>query len=83
MSDKTYAERFGTPSRPDGCPVLIAAALTKVETENAALRELLDKVQKSHFTLSKDNAALREALEIEQERSLYWRNIANRKEAQP
>ena len=38
MSDKTYAERFGTPSRPDGCPVLIAAALTKVETENAALR---------------------------------------------
>jgi len=40
VSDKTYAERFGTPSRPDGCPVLIAAALTKVETENAALREL-------------------------------------------
>lgn len=38
MSDKTYAERFGTPSRPDGCPVLIAAALTKVETENAALK---------------------------------------------
>lgn len=38
MSNKTYAERFGTPSRPDGCPVLIAAALTKVETENAELR---------------------------------------------
>jgi hypothetical protein len=27
--------------------------------ENAALRERLDSVQKSHFTLSKDNAALR------------------------
>lgn len=31
----------------------------------------------------KENAALRESLAIEQERSIYWRNIANRKEAKP
>jgi len=31
--------------------------------------------------LEKENAELRESLAIEQERSLYWRNIANRKEA--
>lgn len=31
----------------------------------------------------KENAELREALAIEQERSLYWRSIAGRKEAQP
>lgn len=31
----------------------------------------------------KENAALREALAIESERSLYWRNIASQKEAQP
>lgn len=30
-----------------------------LERENAALRERLDSVQKSHFTLSKDNAELR------------------------
>lgn len=33
--------------------------------------------------LIKENAALRESLAIEQERSLYWRNIANQKEPQP
>lgn len=31
----------------------------------------------------KENAALRETLAIEQERSVYWRSIAGRKEAQP
>ena len=31
----------------------------RLERENAALRERLDSVQKSHFTLSKDNAELR------------------------
>lgn len=34
----------------------------ELERENAALRERLDSVQKSHFTLSKDNAALRTLL---------------------
>ena len=34
----------------------------KLERENTALRERLDSVQKSHFTLSKDNAALRTLL---------------------
>jgi len=38
---KTYAERFGTPSHPNGCPVLIAVALEKAEAENTALRGLL------------------------------------------
>ena len=33
--------------------------------------------------LLEQNTALREALAIESERSLYWRNIAGRKEAQP
>jgi len=33
--------------------------------------------------LERENAALRETLAIEQERSLYWRSIAGRKEAQP
>ena len=33
--------------------------------------------------LREENASLREALAIESERSLYWRNIAGRKEAQP
>ena len=33
--------------------------------------------------LKRENAALRESLAIEQQRSLYWRNIANQKEAQP
>ena len=33
--------------------------------------------------LKEENAALRETLAIEQERSLYWRSIAARKEAQP
>lgn len=33
--------------------------------------------------LLKENAVLREAVAIEQERSLYWRKIAGRKEAQP
>lgn len=33
--------------------------------------------------LEAENAALREALAIEKERSLYWRSIAGRKEAQP
>jgi hypothetical protein len=33
--------------------------------------------------LLEQNAALREALAIEQERSLYWRRIAGRKEAKP
>ena len=31
--------------------------------------------------LERENAALREALAIEEERSLYWRRIAGRKEA--
>ena len=31
----------------------------------------------------KENEKLRQALAIESERSLYWRNIAGRKEAQP
>lgn len=57
--------------------------IAHLQRENAALRERLDSVQKSHFTLSKDNTALREALAIEKERSLYWRSIARRKEAQP
>ena len=35
---KTYAERFGTPSHPNGCPALIAVALEKAESENAALK---------------------------------------------
>ena len=33
--------------------------------------------------LERENATLREALAIESERSLYWRNIAGRKEAKP
>ena len=33
--------------------------------------------------LEQENAALRASLAIEQQRSLYWRNIANHKEAQP
>ena len=33
--------------------------------------------------LEKENAELRETLAIEKERSLYWRSIAGRKEAQP
>ena len=33
--------------------------------------------------LERENVALREALAIEEERSLYWRRIAGRKEAQP
>lgn len=38
---------------------------------------LLAKVER----LERENAALREALTIESERSLYWRAIAGRKEA--
>lgn len=35
----------------------------ELEADNAALLKRLDDVQKSHFTLSKDNAGMRAALE--------------------
>lgn len=48
---------------------------TKLLAENLAHRSKLDE-------LERENAALRETLAIEQERSLYWRSIASRKEVQ-
>lgn len=43
------------------------------------LEKAADQLQK----LKRENAELRETLAIEKERSLYWRSIAGRKEAQP
>ena len=43
------------------------------------LEKAADQLQK----LERENAELRETLAIEKERSLYWRSIAGRKEAQP
>lgn len=44
---------------------------------------IIDRLREENAALRKENAALREAVAIEQERSLYWRKIAGRKEAQP
>jgi len=55
------------------------------KTDELAKRDFItDGVWIRHAReLERENAALREALAIESERSLYWRNIAGRKEAQP
>lgn len=45
--------------------------------------EVSDDACREIMRLRSENAALRETLAIEQERSLYWRSIAARKEAQP
>lgn len=37
----------------------LVRTIEELKRKNAALRERLDSVQKSHFTLSKDNAELR------------------------
>lgn len=67
--------------------------LDKLEAENAKLRNELARVNNqtnwectcggTDCAGQRENAALRETLAIEQERSLYWRSIAARKEAQP
>ena len=46
-------------------------------------RDRIDELLQKTQGLERENATLREALAIESERSLYWRNIAGRKEAQP
>ena len=61
--------------------------------ENAALRNEIVRLNNQTMWVCscggtdcagrKENAALRETLAIEQERSLYWRSIAGRKEEQP
>lgn len=40
MTNDDFKVRFGTPARPDGSVVLIAAALIKAESELAELRSV-------------------------------------------
>ena len=62
MSDtpKTDQVTWYTPEDQQG---LVPAPFARtLERENAALLKKLDVIQKSHFSLSKDNVALRTAL---------------------
>ena len=67
----------------------VGQANDRLAFENDALRKALEDMPTCRCGLSTDeqcalsveNAALRGALAIESERSLYWRNIAGRKEA--
>ena len=67
--------------------------LARLERENTELRNEIARLNNQTNWVCKcggtdcegqrENAALRETLAIEQERSLYWRSIAARKEEQP
>jgi hypothetical protein len=62
-----------------------AAVSDTPKTDELAKRDFVpDGIWIRHAReLERENAELREAVAIEQERSLYWRKIAGRKEPQP